>query len=186
MYMKNILKTNDYKITDSAPPFNCSNHHHTQTPYNYNFHAITIKILEDNLNYGEIIKYESNATYYNELIDLLIKDKQPINYIIKPNGYNGKSNMHNGIITKRINSSIILNDYKLELDRFYILEIHETITQQIQSVAYNMKNYINEIKKIGNYDRHDYTQYEINDYLTKAQLQKQKDKLKNNNFDFID
>ena len=180
--MKNILKnTNTYTITDYKADFDNSDNN----GYNYKYHSIIINIINDDLNHSET-KYKTNKIYYDEIIDLLIKDKQPIHYIIKPKGYNGKSNSHIGIITKRINSSIILNDYTLELDRFYILEIHETITQQIQSVAYNMKNYINEIKKIGNYDRHDYTQYEINDYLTKAQLQKQKDKLKNNNIDFID
>jgi hypothetical protein len=110
---KYILKTNDYKITNRKGDYDNSNY----DGYKFNFHSIIIKILDDNIDTNSITKYETNKSYYNELIDLLIKDKIPIHYIIQPTNYNGKSASHIGIITKRINSSVIINDYTIKLNK---------------------------------------------------------------------
>ena len=152
--------------------------------YSYNFHKISITLLEDiKLQIG---KYEKHKSYYDEIIDCLIKDKLPINYmfkIIKPinelDEYIGKSDMYKGIITKRINSSIIINDYTIQLNRFYLINICEAITQQrIDDNDSEMHRLVN-IKSVGtilnisDYDLHDYTIYDI----------KQPN---NDNIDFID
>ena len=65
-------------------------------------------------------KYETNKSYYDKIVDFLIKDKIPVEYMVKPNGYKGKSNMHKGTITKRIQSSIIINTYLMDLSICFI------------------------------------------------------------------
>ena len=77
----------------------------------------------------------------------------------------------------------------IKLNRFYLIEIYEAITQQIRSIKNGIK-YIGNMKKIGDYDLNDYTKYEINDYLTMNQINKPKDInreiLTDNNIGFID
>ena len=96
--------------------------------------------------------------------------------------------MHMGIITKRINSSVIINDYMIKLIKFYELEISEVITQQIRSM--HKLKYLSKLRNIGDYDLYYYTKYEINDYLTMKQLNKPTDthrqRLTDNNIGCID
>ena len=119
-----------------------------------------------------------------------------MDYIIKPNGYKGKSNMHKGIITKRINSSVIINNYFLDLNRFYYIRIDELITQEITALIDN-ELFTNSKEQVGDYNLYDQTSYEVDDYLTMAQLNKKRDNVRDkytatreiltdNNIDFID
>ena len=53
--------------------------------------------------------------------------------------------MHMAIITKSVNSPVIINDYMLKLTKPYELEISEVITQQLRIIHNNIKDLFVEI-----------------------------------------
>ena len=59
-------------------------------------------------------------------------------------------------------------------NRFYLIDIHEAITQQLRIID-NTIIHIDKFRNIGDYDLHDYTRYESNDYLTIPYINKAKD-----------
>ena len=77
---------------------------------------------------------------------------------------------------------------------FVYISIHELITQQITGMQHNALYTSSKCKKqVGDYKLSDCTSYEVNDYLTINQLNKQRDEytasreiLTDNNIDFID
>ena len=108
------MKTNNYDIKSERPPLDGSNN----SPYNYGYHTIKVQLLEDAINSDSITNYETHKTYYDEVIDLVIKGKLPVTYVIQPNICSNKWNLHMGILTKRINASVIINDYMIKLTKF--------------------------------------------------------------------
>ena len=77
----------------------------------------------------------------------------------------------------------------IQLNKCYLIDIRELITQQIKSIQTNIIH-ISKLKNIGDYDLSDYTQYKVDDYLTIKERNKPKDInreiLTDNNIGFID
>ena len=75
------------------PPLYDSNN----DPYNYDYHTLTIILLEDNINSGSITNYETTKLQYDEIKDSFINDKLQVKYTMQPNIYSNNSTMHVGI-----------------------------------------------------------------------------------------
>ena len=66
------------------------------------------------------------------------------------------------ILTKRINASVIINGYMIQLTKFHELDICEVITQQLRSNHTNIL-YEGILTTKGDYELYDYTNYTLHD-----------------------
>ena len=82
----------------------------------------------------------------------------------------------------------------INLNTFFNISIHQLITQQITHIHHDaLYKGCKYKKQVGYYKLSDTTSYEVNEYLTMNQLNKQRDEytapreiLTDNNIDFID